>query len=273
VTLRTFYFFALLLALVWAGAVSAQAPGGGQTGAAPHLRVCLTDAPHAPWRIADSDGQVRGRGLDFELVKAMQGRSRYLIDVQVLSGRRCLVELQLGRFDATIGPSHTQERAEFLRYPMRKGELDVSQALRWDSYSLYRHPSAQIGWDGRDLRLPAGVSVAVQSGHAIAPLLQAAGHPVDENLRRADLILQQLVAGTIQVAALQTSEAEWLRQRHVGWQIVQRLEPPLKVKPYFVVFSERFAREHEAELPRLWQAFSLAVEQTPGYPRGKRPAQ
>lgn len=270
--MRLLSLLLLLLVFVGLGACRVQAASPPKDAAAPQLRVCLTDSPHAPWRVADEDGQVRGKGLDFELVQAMKGRSPYTVDVQVLSGRRCLVELQLGRFDATIGMSHTAERAAFLRYPTRKGELDLSRVLRWDSYSLYRHPSAQVGWNGKTLRLPAGVSVGVQSGHAVGLLLREAGHPVDERLRRADLMLQQLLAGTLQVAALQTSEAEWLRQRNGAWQAVQRLEPPLVVKPYFVVFSETFAREHEAQLPGLWQAFSRAVDQIPGYPRGKRPS-
>lgn len=216
------------------------------------LRVCMTDVPHAPWRMPAEDGLVSGAGLDFDLLKQFEQRSGWTVQRDLASGRRCMVELQLGRFDATVGLSYSEERAAYLRYPMRNQQPDARLALRQDSYSLYHRPGFALQWDGSQLRLPEGVSVDVQSGQSVARDLRQLGATVQERGRQAQQLLQWLKRGESQAVALQTSEAEALRARDPSLSRLVRVQPPLVVKPYFVVFSKRFAQSHEAELPGLW---------------------
>lgn len=235
--------------------------------APPLLRICMTDTPHEPWR--DAVDARQQRGLDFELLDRFEQRAGWRVERQIVSGRRCQIELQEGRADATIGLSYNAERAAFLRFPLRKGEPDLDLALRLDGYSLYHRADFRLQWDGQRLVLPAGVAVEVLSGQSVTGTLRNLGVPTVERGREAEHSLQRLLKGETMVAALQTSRVEALRQRVPVYAALVRVEPALSVKPYFAVFSEAFARAHEAELPALWRAFDEA-SRFPAYQRAAR---
>jgi polar amino acid transport system substrate-binding protein len=235
------------------------------------LRVCMTDVPHAPWRVAEEDGRVKGRGLDFELLQDFQRLSAWTVELQVLSGRRCLVEIAAGRSDATVGLSHTAERAQQFRYPMHQGQADSRLALRQDAYSLYRRRDSSVVWDGARLNLKPGAVVLVQAGHSIAARLRQAGAPVTEAERSAYMTLFKLSTGEVDAAAVFTSEGQALLQAHPQFANLEALRPVLAQKHYYVVFGESFARQHEGELPALWRSF-LKAAQAPDYATAVRRA-
>lgn len=252
----------------WMTVALAMVAFGAQAGV---LRVCMTDVPHAPWRIAEDDGRVAGRGLDFELLRDFQRQSGWTVELQILSGRRCLVEVAAGRADANVGLSHTAERAQQFRFPMRGQEPDTQLALRQDAYSLYRRRDANVRWDGQRLTLDPGGAVLVQAGHSVGALLRDLGAPVTETERSAFMVLSKLKLGEVDAAAVFTSEGQALRQTHPQFASLEPMSPVLARKHYYVVFGEPFARQHEAELPGLWRAFQQAAK-APAYQSAVRRA-
>jgi hypothetical protein len=164
------------------------------------LRVCMTDTPHEPWRYT-VDGRVH-KGLDHELLNRFGQRSGWRVALQTVSGRRCLIELQQGRADATVGLSHNAERAAYVRYPMRGGRPDPALALRMDGYSLYHRPGFALQWDGQSLRLPPGSVVEVLSGQSVIGDLKRRGVEFVERGREAEHSLQRLVDGQAQKAEI-----------------------------------------------------------------------
>lgn len=252
----------------WWGVVLSAVAG---LASAKTLRVCMTDVPHAPWRLAPVDARSAPTGLDHDLIRDAARLSGWTFQVQVLSGRRCLVELAAGRADATIGLSHSPERALQFRFPMRGGEPDVSLALRIDATSIYRRRGAAVQWDGERLSLPPGQAVQVQSGHSVIAQLKALGVPVAEQERSAFMTLSKLVVGEADAAVVFTSEGQALVAAHPQFAAIEALSPVLARKPYYVVFGEPFARANETELAGLWRAFALA-SQAPAYQAAVRQA-
>lgn len=237
-----------------------------------HLRVCMTDTPHIPWRQAILPGQVSPRGLDYELLDAFERQSGWRVVRLPMASRRCLVELQMGRVDATIGLSYTEDRSAYLRFPMKGGQPDASLALRQDGYSLYFLGDGGVRWDGRQIQLPAGGVLEAPAGHSIAQQLRARGHTVGERSRHTVELLRWVADGEIAAAALHTSEAEAQRSMDPRFAKIQRGEPALVVKPYFVAFSNEFARHNEAALPGLWRGF-LQASRFPAYQQAAQTGQ
>jgi|GEM_PF-554579 len=236
------------------------------------LRICMTDVPHHPWRQADADGRVRDRGLDFELIRAVERQHGVRVKLQLYSGRRCLLELQRGGSDATVGLSHTPERAGWLQFPMRNGQLDTALALRTDAYGLYARPGSAMQWDGQHLRMPPERrAVAAQSGHPVVQLLRDLGIAVDDHARSTEHVMRLVLRGDFEAAALPVSEAETLRRQQDELRAVVLVEPPLVVRHYFVVFATHFAKRHPEQLQPLWQAFDRAAR-FPAYQQAVRDA-
>ncbi|MFO1250312.1 MAG: hypothetical protein U1E77_04005 [Inhella sp.] len=241
---------------------------GAAAGLAPAapLRVCMTDVPHAPWRLPDADGRVREAGLDFRLLREFERLGGWQVEVQLRPGKRCLLDLQHGMSDATVGLSHNSERADLFVYPLRQGQPDARLALRFDSYSLYRLPRTELHWDGLQLVLPKGGAILSQPGHTSSLFLRERGVAVDERLRSAEALLRAVLAGEAALAALHTTEAESLRAQHPELAGLVQVQPRLIQKPYFVVFSKAFAQRHPNQLGALWQQFQRAA-QFPDYQR------
>ncbi|MBH9553271.1 substrate-binding periplasmic protein [Inhella gelatinilytica] len=226
----------------------------------------MTDVSHAPWRLADPDGRVRDRGLDFDLIRAVAARSGWTVRVETRPGKRCLAELEAGYVDATVGLSYTPERERFLRYPMAGTGVDAQLALRTDRYRLYRLPRTPVRWDGVRLELPAGSKVGVTIGHAVAAQLRQLKADVDERARTTEMALRMVAAGEIAAAAAHQGEADALIATRPDLKGLERLPVPLEQRAYFVVFSKKFAQAHEAALPTLWGHFREASK-TAAYQR------
>ena len=237
--------------VVWALGLAVM----GMAAQAKPLRVCMTDVPHAPWRVAESDGRVAGQGLDFDLLREFQRVSGWTVELQVLSGRRCLLEIAAGRADANVGLSHTPERAQSFRFPLRNGEPDASLSLRQDAYTLYRRRGSPVRWNGQQLKLAPGGAVLVQAGHSVAALLRDLGVPVIETERSAFMTLSKVKLGEADAAAVFTSEGQALVQAHPQFAELEAMSPVWARKHYCGVFGEPFARQNEAELQGLWRAF------------------
>ena len=134
-------------------------------------------------------GQTQASGLDSQLIERFEQQSGWRVKRLPMASRRCLVELQMGRADATVGLSHTPERAAYLRYPMKGGQPDGALALRLDGYHLYHLADNGVQWDGSRLTLPpdgvlgsacgslhrpAAAQGRPQGGRALAPQRRAA---------------------------------------------------------------------------------------------------
>jgi len=232
----------------------------GGSGLAAPLRVCMTDVPHAPWRLPDADGRVRAQGLDFRLLREFERLGGWQVELQLRPGKRCLLDLQQGQSDATVGLSHNSERADQFVYPLHQGQPDARLALRHDSYSLYRLPHTALQWDGLQLFLPKGGAVLSQPGHTSSLFLRERGIAVDERLRSAEAMLRAVLAGEAALAALHTTEAEALRAQHPELAALLPVQPRLIQKPYFVAFSKAFAQRHPSQLGALWQQFQRAAQ-------------
>lgn len=71
----------------------------------------------------------------------------------------------------------------------------------------------------------------------------------------AMLILNRIVA----VAAQGTTADPLIKEK--GYSTIEKLEPPLKSKPYFLMLSHQFVGNHPDVAERLWNAIGQVREQ------------
>jgi polar amino acid transport system substrate-binding protein len=166
--------------------------------------------------------------------------------------------------DAAIKTSYSAERARMVgAYPMKGDKPDPDKQLLIESYSLYQLKGGNSQWDGVTLRVN-GV-VAAQSGFSIVEFLQAEGAKVDDSSREPLIILKKLVMGRAVASALQTEVADSLLAAYPDLQMkIERLEPVLVEKPYYLVFSHPFERQFPHESQLVWDAIE-AVRNLPAY--------
>lgn len=238
----------LMFCLVWlAQAASAQ----------PMLRFCAEDEDSHPWLLKG------GRGLNMIMLAAVEERLALRILVERQPWRRCLQSLRENQVDGAFKASFSAERQAFAHYPLRNGRADEDRRMLSESYHLFRRKGSDVLWDGQSL-VVGERPVGAQAGFSIVPWLQAKGVRVDDGTRLAEAILTKLVLGRIDAAALQTQQAEHLIRKNPEWaERLERLEPPLVAKPYFLLLSRALVARDAALAERIWDAVAAVRESAP----------
>lgn len=229
----------------------AQAPAAASPS---ELRLCAEDGDSYPWLLNDRPG------LNLLMIKQVEQQLGLRIQVQRLPWKRCVMLLQTGGVDGAFKMRFTPERQAFARFPSRDGKPDVTRRMLTESYHLYRLKGAPVNWDGRVLT-PGGVNIGAQSGFSVAPMLKDLGASVDESTRLADVLLHKLSLGRNDMVALQTSQGDYaLAQDAKLLAAIERVEPPLAVQPYFLVFAPAFADSHPQLVERVWDSIATVRE-------------
>ena len=222
----------------------------------PVLQICTGDDESYPWQFNDRPGVLTHMMRMVE--KSVGGK----FVIQAKPWKRCLSELNSGQVHAAFKASYSAERAaEGAVYPMVGERLDVDKRLLTDQYSLFRRKGAAVEWDGK--RLIADGIVGAQTGFSVVAQLRGLGASVDDGTRQASASLQKLLRGRVVAVALQTQEGDTLVTRNPEFAAsIERMQPVLVEKPYFLVFSRSFFAEHEAHARLIWNTIARVREST-----------
>lgn len=222
----------------------------------PVLKVCMSDEPHPPWRLAGPNGGAVRQGLDFAFLDELHQRTQVTLEIVFLPGTRCLRSLETGEQDAMFAISHLPEREAQVRYPGPPGQPDTSRAVRQIEYAWYVPKNSALRWDGVQLKgLRPTNRVGVQRGYAISARLRAQHLPLEEGPASVLRNLEMLQRGRFSALAVHGQAAEAvLAHRPDLRQTLHRLRPELESRAYYLVFSHQFVAAHEARANELWQA-------------------
>ena len=159
--------------------------------------------------------------------------------------------IKLGFADGIINASYTEERAEYAAYPMKEGKHDPAKRLRGVTYSLYKNSNSSIEWDGRQITKVDGDIGAVKS-FAVVKELQKIGIDVKEFQFELKL-MKDLAIGKLKAVGMPDyiANAYIEKDPFLKTNIIQ-LQPPLKKKDYYLIFSKIFYREHQEMAKCIW---------------------
>ncbi|MEN9868463.1 MAG: hypothetical protein RL748_4053 [Pseudomonadota bacterium] len=237
------YWFCLLPGLGMSHLVSAQTL----------IKLCYEDATYFPWQIKN------GHGLDNNLVEMAAQKIGVKVEMLAIPWKRCMTEVGYDTQAGGFAASYNLERASFAVYPMRDGKPDPGRRMRYDSYSLYRLKGSSASWDGKQLSQLSG-PVGVQLGYSIAVDLRKLGADVDESHINPELQLRKLLAGRVQLVALLTLDGDKLLEQPGFAQKVERINPALVERPYFLIFNKEYYARNSKLVNDMWDALAQVRE-------------
>jgi len=195
------------------------------------------------------------------MIEQLKKNTGIAITVQTAPWLRCIYALQNGQADGAFKASFKADRLNYSVYPMANGKLDVDRRMATESYHLYRLKGSRLGWDGKSLNNLDG-KIGAQAGFSIVEFLTSLGAQVDSGAHSAETNLRMLLRGRFAAVALQTQEGDSLLNGE--FSEIERVEPALVEKPYFLVFSRRFFAEHADLANELWNGVAK-VRESPEY--------
>lgn len=225
--------------------------GGAAAGTQPCvIRLAYNEVAAPPYYFGDGGRTPPHPGPAIELVDLAASRLGCKITWQRKPLKRIIRELEYNAIDATLALSYSKERAQVCVYPM-KGELPDPGLALWSlSYYFYVKHSSNLSWDGKQFnRKPAGVGA--NAGYSVVRDLMRLGIAVEE--APGDLNnLGKLAHERIEVYAGQSLFVDQLREQ-AEFQGIDRLEPPIVRKDYYLVFSHGFQSAVPDTVNKLWR--------------------
>ncbi len=197
-------------------------------------------------------------GIAVDILKAAAEKVGVDIKIVRYPNKRVQLYLSKGEIDGAFMYSFQEKRMVNGRYPRKDGKVDSDRRITNVSYSLYTLKGGSLRWDGKKISGLTG-RIGAGRGYSIVGDLQKMGVKVDEvNSERkafAILILNRIAA----VAAQGTTADPLIKEK--GYSTIEKLEPPLKSKPYFLMLNHQFVGNHPDVAERLWNAIGQVREQ------------
>lgn len=237
----------LVFAVLWCASAQAAEP-------APVVRVVFNTAPNPP--ITYGEGTLIDPdkpSLIVDLLRMVSRRTGIAIEFQRVPWQRGLYMIETGQADAIFASSFTPDRLRFGAYPMKDGQVDSSKMIYQMTYSLFVRRGAAVRWTGHEivgLRKPVGVT----PDFAIVTDLKAMGVPLEPETSTVSN-LRKLVHDRIDAyAELETLAEAAIKAAPGEFPDVVKLQPPLRTKPYYLMFSKVFTAAHPDIAERVWSA-------------------
>jgi polar amino acid transport system substrate-binding protein len=205
-----------------------------------------------PYIIGDGERFSAPRpGIAVEMVRMVADRLGLELELKRLPWKRCLeVELKSGHADGAFQSSYLPEREAYGHYPMKGGQPNSDYMLFTQTYSLYKQKKSRIGWDGKKLVNFRGVA-GIPPGYSIGHEMKKMGVPYESSSSLS--ILKKLASGRLQMAALLESEGDRLMEGNGSLAaVIEKMSPPLIVKPYYLMLSHQFVRDYPDLAERIW---------------------
>ncbi|MBC7951010.1 MAG: transporter substrate-binding domain-containing protein [Rhodospirillaceae bacterium] len=218
--------------------------------AAEVLRVAYEDKAQPPYYLDDSTMMDADRpGVSIELVRAAAKEAGIEAEFVRMPWVRCLKSLQKGDIDATFNASFKEDRMEFGVYPMVGAKPDSARRIATLTYSLYRLKDGPVSWNGKAI---AGLDgpVGAQSGYSIVEDLGRMGVKTEE-AQASTTNFKKLASKRIPAVAAQDVNGDALLATG-EFPNVEKVNPPLVTKDYFVMFSHQFYDGKRALAEKLW---------------------
>lgn len=164
---------------------------------------------------------------------------------------RALTELRNNSVDGVFHASYKPEREEIGVYPKKNGKVDQSRKAMTQGYYYYTRKDSKIAWNGKTLDNFEG-SVGAIIGYSIVKDMQALGLDVQQ-VATQKVNLLKLAKGRIDLVAGIGAMNDFQIQKHPElFNEIVKLQPAIKQKHYYLIFSHAFAQKHKPIMEQIW---------------------
>ncbi len=205
-----------------------------------------------PYFMGKKTIQKPNPGATIEMIDLLAGRLNLDVTYVRVSLKRSFLALQTGKVDGLVA-SYKPSRAEYGKFPTTNGQVAPDKSLDESRYHLYVISGSPVTWDPNTSSISGAVNaVGAPFGYSIVALLKQLQVRVDEyGNTRENLI--KLTAGRIDGAALLEFDADRrLYHEKKTFSKVVKLQPPLSVKPYYLMLSSYFLKTYPDLANRIW---------------------
>lgn len=197
-------------------------------------------------------------GLTVDMLKIVGKNLGLDIEFKRLPWKRCLKNLASGTVDGAFQASFKEKRKAFGQYPNKDGKIDPSRQVATMSYYLYKKKGTNVTWDGKTL-FTDGKQVGAVLGFSIVSDLEKLGVVVDQG-KSTELNLKKVLKNRMPATCELSTEADFkINANKEAFKDIVKMEPPIKVKPYYLMLSHQFIKKNPKLAEKIWDEIKKVV--------------
>ena len=217
------------------------------------IKLALENSSDFPYVLGNSTEISKPNpGLTIETLDEVARKLNIKFKYQRFPWNRCLSMMEKGLYDGCFSASYKKEREKLGVYPKKAGVVDKAKRLMDSSYVLYTRPKSSNLWNNNKLSHPTPnkLKIVTLRGFSIKTFLETEGaevHEVDKITQALNMVKEKRVDG----AALIDLPAEYeIKKNKIS---LTGINPPLKTKAYFLMFSHQFYKENKELAEKIWK--------------------
>ena len=219
------------------------------------LKLVFSDVEVSPYQMGNGSALTNPPGIAVDIIVKAAKNLGHTVHFIRVPNKRVLLTIKSGKADGAFIFSYKTEREQYGRYPMKNGKPDGDLRIASMSYYFYALRINDMTWDGKKLA-GSSLKVGANSGYSIIGDLKKMGFKVEE-AKTTQQNFQKLKSNRFGAVAAQSITADAFLKFEQN-TAVERLEPPLKTKDYFLMLSHQFYKKNSEKAKQLWQEVALA---------------
>jgi len=225
------------------------------------FKAAYENASQFPNYVGDTSEVLESKpGVAVELVKLLEDSiPNFKVKFFRLPWKQCLLQLKEGELDGIFNGSFSQQRLAVGTYPWKDGAVDSSRRLTTISYHFYRLKGSKFTWDGHHVSGLTG-KIGTPVAFSIEADLKKMGLPI-LSARDIHANFSNLLRGKVDALALQDVTSDFHIQRKSGLKSIEKVFPPLKTKPYYLMLSRQFKNKHPELSEKIWDTIATLREE------------
>jgi ABC-type amino acid transport substrate-binding protein len=213
------------------------------------LDVCVSDADAAPFSYPDREGQGQF------LLRHAAARAGDGLRIIVEPRRRCLDNVERGRYQVLMVASNAPSMLGHYAYPMRDGALDPARSIGAIDNYVVRLKGSAVAWDGQRLTGLTRPVLHLFGRRSTIDRLAEMRIPASDAANLPQQLVEMLLSGRGEAAIM--TEREW-RAVQTDPRVGQRLEllaPAFQHLDIYCAFNRQFAADDPDYVERMWNEF------------------
>jgi polar amino acid transport system substrate-binding protein len=213
------------------------------------LEVCVSDTGGAPLSYPNREGQ--GQYLLRVAAARLGDEVKFIVEPR----RRCLDNVEHGRYQVLLLASYTPEHEHFAFPMMRDGQLDATRAIGGIDNYVIKVKGSTVTWDGRTLGGFNHPILVMNGRRTVHDHLLELQLPANDSPNHPESIAEMLLSERGDAAIL--TEREW-KALQADPRVAQHLEaltPPFLHDDLYCVFNRQFAAENADYVETVWSEF------------------
>ncbi len=223
------------------------------------LKLCYPDKNSPPNQMGDSENVANPPGLSLDIISKAAHDLKIDLKYFRVPTNRVFLALKKDEADGVFVFSFVPERLETGVFPMKNGEIDSSRRVFSLKYHFYKHKSSAVVWDGKKL-LNLKSFMGVSRGSSVIENLKKLNIPFEES-KGSEVLFKKVSSGRLDALVEHDLTIDIYNSNNSKEKII-KLNPPVLVKDYFLVFSKNFYEKNKELCENFWTQIGKIREST-----------